>query len=223
MKIARFLVIGLLLIWFYPSAAQADKGVLTGCVTDAESGETIPFANVVITNQKGEVLAGGSTDFDGHYRIDPVRPGVYVVNARSVGYKPATAENLLVLEGTNRLNFSIKEDSLKIRCCFCGCIITYYEEEVTITDSLASGPISIRDQYPNSRAKAFPNPTKGLLYLNLPSGVSEVQLIDLQGRTLQQMSARDVDQLDLSSYKAGYYLLRFTGTQQTDPIKLLKY
>ena len=48
---------------------QKEMGyVLKGTVTDAATGETIPFANVVL-KQKGKLIGGAACDFDGNYKI----------------------------------------------------------------------------------------------------------------------------------------------------------
>jgi hypothetical protein len=46
---------------------------LQGKVTDADSGEPIMLANVVLF-QNGVFITGGESDFDGNYRIYPLIP-----------------------------------------------------------------------------------------------------------------------------------------------------
>ena len=66
--------------------AQIGTGTLQGTLTDENTGETIPFANVVIM-QSGQQVTGASTDFDGKYRIAALKPGSdYTVKASVVGY-----------------------------------------------------------------------------------------------------------------------------------------
>ncbi|MCB0780308.1 MAG: carboxypeptidase-like regulatory domain-containing protein, partial [Flavobacteriales bacterium] len=54
--------------------AQVGTGSLRGTITDKESGEPLPFVNVVVDN-KGTQAAGGTSDFDGKYDIKPIPPG----------------------------------------------------------------------------------------------------------------------------------------------------
>jgi len=66
--------------------AQIGTGTLQGTLTDEISGETIPFANVVIM-LGGQQVTGASTDFDGKYRVAALKPGSgYTVKASVVGY-----------------------------------------------------------------------------------------------------------------------------------------
>ena len=66
--------------------AQQRPGSLRGSVTDKKTGETVPFANVVIKDASGAVLTGGTTDFDGQYNINPITPGSYLVEISFTGY-----------------------------------------------------------------------------------------------------------------------------------------
>ena len=59
-----------------PSIAQSGSGTLKGTVTDAETGEPIPFAAVVAKIGDRQV-AGTATDFDGNYTIKPLSPDKY--------------------------------------------------------------------------------------------------------------------------------------------------
>lgn len=67
---------------FVLSSAWAQERTITGKVTDAESGETIPGANVV---EKG-TTNGAITDFDGNYSLSVGDGAVLVFSF--VGYKP---------------------------------------------------------------------------------------------------------------------------------------
>lgn len=65
--------------------SQVGSGSLQGTITDAETGEALPFANVVIEN-KGNQIAAGSADFDGKYSLRPIPPGTYDLLISYVGY-----------------------------------------------------------------------------------------------------------------------------------------
>ncbi len=70
---------------FITSFAFAQTGTLKGVITDAMSGEPIPFANIV-AERNGNQIGGTTTDFDGNYTIKPLEPGNYTVKATFVGY-----------------------------------------------------------------------------------------------------------------------------------------
>jgi hypothetical protein len=75
-----FLVIGVL-----PALClAANVGKIAGMVTDAETGEPLQYANVVVI---GTVMGAMSLE-DGRFTILNVAPGEYDVQASYMGYKP---------------------------------------------------------------------------------------------------------------------------------------
>ena len=84
------------------SLAIAQSGTLKGVITDAMSGESIPFANIVI-EKNGNQSGGTTTDFDGNYTIKPVEPGTYTIKATYVGY--GTIEVTGVIVSANKITF----------------------------------------------------------------------------------------------------------------------
>jgi hypothetical protein len=69
--------------------SQTGLGSLKGVVSDADSGEPIPFAKVVI-KQGDNIKAGAETDFDGSFQINSINAGSYdvVISNDVEGYKP---------------------------------------------------------------------------------------------------------------------------------------
>lgn len=62
------------------------QGTLTGTITDAKTGDPMPFVNVIV-QQNGQQKGGAQTDMDGNYQIKPLSAGSYDVVASFVGYK----------------------------------------------------------------------------------------------------------------------------------------
>ena len=87
---------------FISTLAFAQTGTLKGVVTDAMSGESIPFANVII-EKGGNQLGGTTSDFDGNYTIKPIQPGNYTIKATFVGY--GTVEITGVIVSANKITF----------------------------------------------------------------------------------------------------------------------
>ncbi|MBK6775518.1 MAG: carboxypeptidase-like regulatory domain-containing protein [Flavobacteriales bacterium] len=85
--VRRLLSLTALCILSATAFAQVGAGSLKGTITDAKSGEPLPFVNVLVEN-KGTQVAGGATDFDGVYLIKPIEPGTYDVSFNYVGYQP---------------------------------------------------------------------------------------------------------------------------------------
>jgi outer membrane receptor protein involved in Fe transport len=73
----------------------AQSGTLKGKVTDKETKEPIPFANIIV--EMGGTQAGGTTsDFDGNYTIKPLTPGKYDIKATYIGYKPMQIRGFII-------------------------------------------------------------------------------------------------------------------------------
>lgn len=83
--------------------ANAQETIVQGKVTDAASGDPIPFANVVF---KGTSI-GSTTDFDGNFLIKTVHPTDTII-ASYIGYK---ARSKAVKRGVQQtINFQLEED-----------------------------------------------------------------------------------------------------------------
>lgn len=220
MKTARFLVIGL--ICFCPYISSAQSSSLAGLITDSASGESIPFANVVIYNQKGETVAGGSTDFDGRFDINPIEENIYDIRISFVGMRTTSIDNFLVIEGENRLDAQLREDTATIiSCCFC-CCIRISEETTEDTRNVVAGPFTGLNSRPYSAPAAYPNPTTGFLQYTAPAAAKEVLLTDMQGRLMHREVPNEEGNLDLTDLPRGNYLLQFTGSIYK-PIQIVKY
>ena len=84
------------------TAAFAQPGSLKGKITDKNTGEPIPFANVV-AEKNGNLVSGVTTDFDGFYTIKPLDPGNYNLKVSFVGYGQTTLEGIVV--SSNKISF----------------------------------------------------------------------------------------------------------------------
>ena len=75
--------------------AYGQSGAIKGKVTDKESGEPVPFANIIV-EAGGSQKGGATTNYDGEYTIKPLTPGKYNVKATYVGYKPIMIQGVEV-------------------------------------------------------------------------------------------------------------------------------
>lgn len=75
-----------LIFSFGATYAQVGQGSLKGKVLDKDNGEPLPFVNVIL-ELNGNIVAGGSSDFDGKFNIKPVPPGTYDLKATFTGYQ----------------------------------------------------------------------------------------------------------------------------------------
>jgi len=93
------------------SAFSATTGKIQGTVIDAQTGEPLPGANVVIDGtQRGAV-----TDGNGYYVILLVEPGEYALTGSMVGYDAQRQTGVRVQSDfTSTIDFSIREASLEL-------------------------------------------------------------------------------------------------------------
>ncbi len=93
--------------WDFPGARKAavqqmrrpvapGLGTIMGTVIDRETGETIPFANVILL-ERGTQITGAATDFDGKFRLTNVPTGNdYSLKVSVVGYSSHETTGLTV-------------------------------------------------------------------------------------------------------------------------------
>ncbi|QXD16749.1 carboxypeptidase-like regulatory domain-containing protein [Rhodocaloribacter litoris] len=95
-----------LLVLITPMLALAQNtGKLTGVVTDAETGDPLPGASVVLVGTQ----FGTITDVDGQYLLLGVPVGEYDVQVSFVGYQTVTQTGVEVNAGyTRELNFALR-------------------------------------------------------------------------------------------------------------------
>lgn len=90
----------------------SQSGALKGKVIDKETGEPIPFANIVVENG-GTMVGGATSDFDGNYTIKPIDPGSYDIKATFVGYKPLMIRSVVI--GADQIRFyNVKMESTAV-------------------------------------------------------------------------------------------------------------
>ena len=87
---------------FTATTIFAQSGSLEGKITDKNTGESVPFANVV-AKRNGNQVAGVTSDFDGNYTIKPLDPGTYDLSVSFVGYGQVTLEGIVV--SSNKITF----------------------------------------------------------------------------------------------------------------------
>lgn len=71
------------------------KGRVKGKIVDAQTGEPLAFANVVLESN-GRIVAGASTDYDGNYIFQNVDAGYYDLKVTYVGFQTSFTKGLIV-------------------------------------------------------------------------------------------------------------------------------
>jgi len=103
------------------------KGKVAGRITDASSGEALPFVNVIIMGTN----LGAATDIDGYYTILNVSPGLYTIKASAIGYNNVSVQDVGVsIDLTTTLDFQLTPESVEL------------EEEVVV---IATKPLIRQD------------------------------------------------------------------------------
>jgi len=86
-------------------------GKIAGRITDAESGEPLPGANIIIEG----TLIGAAADADGYYVIINIPPGVYSLRATMMGYKETRIEAVRTrIDLTTTINFRLSATVLDV-------------------------------------------------------------------------------------------------------------
>jgi len=87
------------------------KGKIAGRITDAISGEPLPFVNVIVMG----TTSGAATDIDGYFSILNITPGVYTVKASAIGYNNVSIQEIKVsIDLTTTVNFQLAETSVEL-------------------------------------------------------------------------------------------------------------
>ena len=93
-----YLAVVLVLFVGLSAIAQNDNGAIKIVLKDKNTGEAIPFANVV-AYKDGVQVGVSTTNMDGEATIKPLSPGKYTVKGVYVGYQAAEVTNVVVAEG----------------------------------------------------------------------------------------------------------------------------
>ncbi len=76
----------------------SQAGSLKGKVTNKDTKEPIPFANIVVESG-GQMVSGGTSDFQGEYHIRPINPGTYDITISYVGFEPQKIRGVIIRSG----------------------------------------------------------------------------------------------------------------------------
>ncbi|MFC2103590.1 TonB-dependent receptor domain-containing protein [Bacteroidota bacterium] len=98
-----------LTLFSFASIAYAQSGVgkISGKITDADTGEPLIGANVIVINTN----LGAATDIEGNYFILNVTPGTYEVKYSYVGYATKTIQQVRIVANiTYELNIELSTD-----------------------------------------------------------------------------------------------------------------
>jgi hypothetical protein len=143
---------------FAHSAEAAVTGKIAGYVYDANTGEPLPGANVLIEGTD----RGAACDADGYYFISRLDPGNYSIQARMMGYKSLTKTGVRVISGhTTPTDFQLETTVVR------GEGVTVQAQREIIRIDLSSSSITAD----RADIEAVPLISDVTQYLNLQAGI----------------------------------------------------
>ena len=107
MAILRYWMVALLVAM--PLAAQTPGVTLSGFVTDADNGESLPLASIVLT----QVQLGAASNSSGYYAVKEVPAGTYEVVISYIGYK-TWRDTLAFSDQDVRLDVALQVESVDL-------------------------------------------------------------------------------------------------------------
>jgi len=111
MKLLNTIISTFIIFLFISNISFSQTGKIAGKVTDAKTGEAIPFVNVIVVNTN----YGAATDVNGEYSIIGLSPDKYTIKAAALGYNSVTYTNVKVsIDLTTRINFKLSTTILKL-------------------------------------------------------------------------------------------------------------
>lgn len=153
-----------------PAFSQVGSGTLQGTITDSQTGEPLPFVNVVVFSN-GTQSAGVNTDFDGKYVVKPIDPGTYDVLFSFVGYTSKKITGVKV--SSNKITFNnIKLDpGIQLE----EAVVVEYQVPLIDRDGGASGGTVTRediDKMPGRSATSIATTVAGVSTAGTGGGIS---------------------------------------------------
>ncbi|MCK5086887.1 MAG: TonB-dependent receptor, partial [Melioribacteraceae bacterium] len=107
----KHLLLSLILMLTYLTVQvfAGSTGKIAGTVTDKETGEPLPFANVFVDGTS----LGAASDLDGNYTILNVPPGIYSITASVISYQKVTVTDTRVnVDFTTRIDFELSSGTI---------------------------------------------------------------------------------------------------------------
>lgn len=92
--------------------AFSQTGIVRGKITDAETGEELIGATVIIEG----TMIGASTDLDGNYSIEQATPGTHTLKCQYISYETQIISDVNISEGeVTLLNIRLKSVSVGLK------------------------------------------------------------------------------------------------------------
>ncbi len=105
-----------LLFYILPILATAQNATVSGTIKDAGNGEGLPGATVQVTHATSNTTYGGTSDVNGNFKIEGLRPdGLYRVKVSFTGFQTFNQEGITLSAGQNfQLDVSLSDQSTSL-------------------------------------------------------------------------------------------------------------
>jgi hypothetical protein len=131
------LSICLLIFGLHGLSLAGTTGKIAGRVSDSETGEPLPGANIQL---EGTTM-GSATDLDGDFFVINIQPGTYTVTATMVGYQSVNITDVrITADRTTMVNFDLKSTILE------GDVITVVADREVVKMDVSSSQITAEGQ-----------------------------------------------------------------------------
>ncbi len=126
--------LAVLLLGATPVLAQ-QRATLTGQVTDATDGGSLPSANVIVSVQGTlDSGTGAATDLNGRYRVERLTPGTYLVQVRYIGYQDFSTTVTLAAGETRQLDVALRPGAFDLN----NVVVSASKQQEQVLDAPAS-------------------------------------------------------------------------------------
>jgi len=197
---------------FIKDELATEEQILKGLIQTNESKEAICCVNIRFF-QNGKYIDGTTSDLDGWYQIE-LPAGNYKMETTHIGY-PTDIQNISIKENnSNEIDISLKEGGV-------------FLDEIVVVSYLVTKKVDIRgcgnkkDEAPELPIKKsnhtppfnfniYPNPSSGLLQIELTEGKNNIEIFNLAGKKIVQFeNQRDaIFSKNLSYLAGGIYLVK---------------
>lgn len=174
-------VLVLLSLSFSSFLWSGTTGKIAGVITDKETGEPLPGANVVLSGTD----KGAAADLEGQYTILHVPPGTYSIQISVVGYTKTTITDIRVrIDQTSRVDVELEMEVLE------GEAVTVVAEKSIIKEDVATSVVAVTSQeveeLPVSSVQGVVGLQAGIQNgLEIRGGGADEALVLLDGITLR--------------------------------------
>ncbi|UTW68304.1 von Willebrand factor type A domain-containing protein [bacterium SCSIO 12643] len=104
-----------MLIFFISLSATQAQSTLKGKITDKDSGEPLPFANIDL-RLDNKTLSRAQSDFDGNFIFKNVAPNTYTIRVACIGYKPVQISNIeLSIDSIKHIDIKMQPTTIEMQ------------------------------------------------------------------------------------------------------------